>query len=114
MTVGELVHLELHTDDLAGAEEFYRALLGWRARCVTTGGPPYLSVDVGVSAGLVGCGASPAVWIPYVEVSDLEAATRAAVALGAERTLAPRTGPGGRRSVLRSPIVGDLALWEPA
>ncbi len=114
MSTGDLVHLELHTGDVAAAEEFYRTLLGWRTRRLTSAGRPYLSLDIGVSAGLVECGANPAVWVPYVAVDDLEAATAVAVTLGAERTLAPRQGPGGRRSVLTSSVIGDLALWEHA
>ena len=114
MTSGELVHLELHTDDVERAQDFYRSLLGWRVRARSVGGPAYRSLDIGLSAGMVGCGATPAVWIPYVEVDDLAAATRCAVAHGAELTLAPRSGPGGRRSVVRSLVLGNLALWEPA
>ena len=111
MTSGELVHLELHTPDVERAAELGRVLFGWRPTHVATAGVPYLSLDVGCSAGLVACGAPAAVWVPYVEVEDVEACTRRAVDLGAERLLGPRTGPAGRRSVLRSAL-GELALWE--
>ena len=111
MTAGDLVHLELHTRDVEHAAELGRVLFGWRPAPVATAGVPYLSLDVGCSAGLVACGAPTAVWVPYVEVEDVEACTRRAVDLGAERLLGPRTGPAGRRSVLRSAL-GELALWE--
>ena len=52
------------------------------------------------------------VWIPYVEVDDVDAATDRAVSLGATTVLAPRAGPHGRRSVVRSAGAGDLAFWQ--
>jgi predicted enzyme related to lactoylglutathione lyase len=55
---------------------------------------------------------SPA-WLPYVEVSDICAATERARRLGAELTLPPREGPAGWRSVLSAPAGGEVALWQP-
>ncbi|MEO6510334.1 MAG: hypothetical protein ABIO16_05025 [Nocardioides sp.] len=111
MTAGDLVHLELHTPDVEEAAELGRVLFGWRPRPVAAAGAPYLSLDVGCSAGLVACGAPKAVWVPYIEVEDVECTTRRALDLGAERLLGPLTGPAGRRSVLRTSL-GELALWE--
>lgn len=109
-----MVHLEMHTPDLAGASAFYVELLGWRLETVVTDGWPYVSLDAGLSAGVVQCGATHPVWIPYVQVRDVDAATDHALALGASPLLAPRTGPQGRRSVVRSGHAGDLALWQPS
>ena len=108
----QIVHLELHTPDLVGAGAFYRQLLGWAPETVVTRCRPYVTIDAGLSAGIVTCGARVPVWIPYVEVDDVDAATDRAVSLGATTMLAPRAGPHGRRSVVRSASAGDLAFWQ--
>jgi predicted enzyme related to lactoylglutathione lyase len=113
-----VVHLELHTPDLTGARDFLRAVVGWRAASSgstdgsVTAPVPYVSVDVGLSGGLVQCGTRTAMWLPYVEVLDVDTATERALGRGAAAVLAPRTGPYGRRSVVRSPVAGDLAFWQ--
>lgn len=108
----QIVHLELHTPDLAVASAYYRQLLGWAPETVVTRCRPYVSIDAGLSAGIVTCGARVPVWIPYVEVDDVDAATKMAVSLGATTVLAPRAGPHGRRSVVRATGAGDLAFWQ--
>ena len=73
---------------------------------------PYVSFDAGLSAGIVTCGAQLPVWIPYVEVDDVDVATDRAVSLGATTVLAPRPGPHGRRAWCARPAAGDLAFWQ--
>jgi predicted enzyme related to lactoylglutathione lyase len=110
-----LVHLELHTSDLAGAGSFYERLLGWPCEAVETGAAPYTTLDMGsdVSGGAVGCGTARALWLPYVEVPDLAAVTTHARELGAAVQLEPREGPVGWRSVIATPAGGPIALWQP-
>jgi predicted enzyme related to lactoylglutathione lyase len=108
----QILHLELHTGDLPAACDYYGRLLGWRPEAVTSMSWPYVSVDAGLSAGIVQCGAVAPTWIPYVGVGDVDAATERAVSLGATPLLAPRAGPHGRRSVVRSAHAGDLAFWQ--
>ena len=109
-----VVHLELHTRDLRGAREFYGALCGWRTEQVEAAGRSYQSLALGdgVGGGVVECGTGSAVWIPYIEVEDLAAATRRAQALGAAVLLDPREGPAGWRSVVVTPAGGEIALWQ--
>lgn len=109
-----MVHLELHTPDLERACSFYARLLQWRPEQVAAQSGPYVRVDAGLSAGIVECGTDRAVWLPYVEVGDVDAATERALSLGATTLLAPRQGPQGRRSVVRSGDAGDLAFWQPS
>ena len=110
-----VVHLELHTRDLARACAFYARLFGWRPETVQQGPHVYTATDLGrgLGGGIVDCGSDPACWLPYVEVADLGAATAEAVALGAEVMLAPREGPAGWRSVVSVPAGGEVALWQP-
>jgi predicted enzyme related to lactoylglutathione lyase len=107
--------MELHTGDLASARTFLGGLCGWRAERIHAGGGSYLALDTGLrpGGGIVECGTEHAVWLPYVEVREIAAATNRARDLGACVSLEPREGPVGWRSVVRSPAGGELALWQP-
>jgi predicted enzyme related to lactoylglutathione lyase len=54
-----------------------------------------------------------AFWLPYVEVSDVDAATQEAARLGATVVLASREGPAGWRAVVATQDGGPLAFWHP-
>jgi predicted enzyme related to lactoylglutathione lyase len=111
MSEHPVVHLELHTGDLARACAFYASLCGWRAERVAS----YTALELGdaIGGGAVECGTARPVWLPYVEVPDVGAATARAEALGASILLPPRSGPTGRRAVVASPVAGELAFWQP-
>ena len=51
-------------------------------------------------------------WLPYVEVDGIEAATERAERAGATVMFGPREGPAGWRSVVSVPDGGELALWQ--
>jgi uncharacterized protein len=112
---GRLVHLELHTRDLAGASAFYRELLGWETERLHCRSGIYhgLTLDGALDGGIVECGARRPIWLPYVEVQEIEAMTERGRALGAAVLLQPREGPAGWRSVLASSDGGEIALWQP-
>ena len=111
MRPSPLVHLELHTGDLPRASAQYAELLGWRPRHVGS----YLALDLarGFGGGMVECGTARPVWLPYVQVGDVDAVTDRARDLGASVMLEPRDGPAGRRSVVAVPEGGEIALWQP-
>ena len=111
MRPSPLVHLELHTGDLPRASAQYAELLGWRPRRVGS----YLALDLarGFGGGMVECATARPVWLPYVQVADVDAVTDRARGLGASVMLEPRDGPAGRRSVVSVPEGGEIALWEP-
>src|ERR671935_673124 len=110
-----VVHLELHTADLPAACDFYARLFGWRQEAVEAGASSYLALDMGgeVSGGVVECGTSRSLWLPYVEVGDLTRVTDRARDLGASVSLEPREGPVGWRSVVATPAGAEIALWQP-
>jgi predicted enzyme related to lactoylglutathione lyase len=110
-----LVHLELHTGDSEAARSFYAELLGWEAERVQTRAGNYLALDLGgeVGGGIVECGTSAPIWLPYVEVDRIDRVTDEARLLGASVALEPREGPTGWRSVIRAPSGGEVALWQP-
>jgi predicted enzyme related to lactoylglutathione lyase len=111
-----IVHLELHTGDLARARDLYAELCGWRAERVDSRGcDPYVALDTGgsVGGGIVECPAPRAIWLPYVEVAEIGAVTDRARLAGATVLLAPREGPAGWRSVVATPEGGEIAFWQP-
>jgi uncharacterized protein len=110
-----VVHLELHTCDRSSARDFYAGLCGWRSQRIEAAGGSYLALDLGrrFGGGIVECGTERSLWLPYVEVADVEAATERARRLGAVVLLEPRRGPAGRRSVVSTPAAGEVAFWQP-
>jgi uncharacterized protein len=110
-----LVHLELHTGDPDAARSFYTSLLGWEPERVQTRAGHYLALDLGgeVGGGIVECGTSAPIWLPYVEVDRIVRVTDDARLLGASVALEPREGPAGWRSVIRAPGGAEVALWQP-
>ena len=109
-----VVHLELHTDHLAGASAFYAQLCGWRPEQIHTRSGSYhaLGLGGGFGGGIVECGSPRALWLPYVEVDRIDATTDRARKLGASVLLEPREGPAGWRSVVATPAGGEIAFWQ--
>ena len=109
-----IVHLELHTSDLAQARLLYRDLLRWRSERIDTDSGSYLALDLGghIGGGIVECDTRRALWLPYVEVGRIEYATARASELGATVLLEPREGPAGWRSVVATPAGGEIAFWQ--
>jgi uncharacterized protein len=110
-----VVHLELHTGDLPCASGFYSRLLRWRVERVTAGAASYHALDLGrgLGGGIVECGSSRPVWLPYVEVDRVDETTDQARRLGASVLLEPCEGPAGWRSVVTSPEGGEIGFWQP-
>jgi predicted enzyme related to lactoylglutathione lyase len=110
-----IVHLELHTQDLNGARAFYADACGWRSERIAAVGRTYLALEMGngLGGGVVECQTPRPLWLPYVEVADISAATQRARELGAAILLEPREGPGGWRSVVAAPASGEIAFWQP-
>jgi predicted enzyme related to lactoylglutathione lyase len=111
---GRLVHIELHTHNRAGASMFYRELLGWRTERLHCRSGTYHGLALGgvLDGGIVECGARRPIWLPYVEVREIEAMTERGRELGAAVLLEPREGPAGWRSVLATKDGGEIALWQ--
>ena len=110
-----LVHLELHTGDMAEACAYYTELCGWTTERVNTTAGSYSALDPGegISGGVVECETRRPLWLPYVEVEEITGATARAAELGAEVLLSPREGPAGWRSIVAAAAGGEIALWQP-
>ena len=112
---GPVVHLEFHTGDHARATAFYATLFCWRPQVIGIGPGSYLALDLGggFGGGIVECGTARPLWLPYVQVDQIEESTERARQLGASVLLAPREGPAGWRRVISAPQCGELAIWQP-
>jgi uncharacterized protein len=110
-----VVHLELHTGNLAAAEAFYAKLCGWRPEQIETRHGSYLALDVGsgLGGGIVQCPTERPLWLPYVEVQEIREVTDSARDLGARVLLEPREGPAGWRSVVATQEAAEIAFWQP-
>jgi predicted enzyme related to lactoylglutathione lyase len=109
-----VVHLELNTDNLPRACAFYTRLFGWSAEMVHAGTGSYLSLGwgAGIEGGVVERETEHPLWLPYVQVCDIEETTARAQDLGASVQLEPREGPAGWRSILAVPAGAEIALWQ--
>src|ERR1700750_1769598 len=97
-----VVHLELHTRALPAASEYYARLLDWRPERVETEHGCYVALGLGesIEGGGVQCGTERPMWLPYVEVDQIDAIIERGRELGASVLLGPREGPAGWRCVL--------------
>jgi predicted enzyme related to lactoylglutathione lyase len=111
-----VVHLELHTGDLPRACAFYAELCGWCPERIDAGCGTYWALGLGGGfggGGVVECKTPRPLWLPYVEVPDIAAATERARRLGASVLLDSREGPAGWRSVVSAPAGAEVAFWQP-
>ena len=112
------VHVELNTTDLDKAKAFYGKLFAWELEDMPMGPGSYTLIKVGQGTGggmmkhpMPG---APSMWLPYVGVDDIKAATAKAKSLGAKVIVDVREVPGhGHMSVLSDPTGATIALWEP-
>jgi uncharacterized protein len=112
------VHIELNTTDVAAAKKFYQQLFDWKLQDHDMGvSGTYTLIDVGGGTGggmmqhpMPG---APSMWLAYVDVPDVAAATAKAKSLGAEMIRDVTEIPGiGSFSIFKDPTGAALALWQ--
>ncbi len=110
-----VVHLELHTNDLTSARDLYGELCGWHPDRVDTRHGSYLTLDMGrrLGGGIVESSTPKPLWLPYVEVGDISAATDHALSDWAPRCCW-RRARGRRAGAASSPrrSGAELAFWQ--
>jgi predicted enzyme related to lactoylglutathione lyase len=111
------VHAELNTTDVDKAKAFYGKLFAWTLEDIQSGDMPYTLIKPGKGTGggimkqlMPG---APSLWVPYVEVDDIAAATAKAQSLGAKlmKDVTEVTGMGWF-SILTDPTGAILGLWK--
>lgn len=112
------VHVELNTTDLAKAKQFYGALFDWTLEDMPVGdGMNYTLIRVGEGTGggmmthpMPG---QPSLWLPYVLVDDIGAATEKARGLGARVIREPMAVTDiGWLSIILDPTGATLGMWQ--
>jgi predicted enzyme related to lactoylglutathione lyase len=112
------VHVELNTQDVGKAKSFYQSLFAWTLNDVDMGGGKiYTLINVGEGTGggrmkhpMAG---APSMWLPYVQVDDIVAATAKAKSLGATVVQDVMEVMGeGSLSVIIDPTGATLGLWQ--
>ena len=113
------VHVELHTNDLKRAREFYSKLFDWKLQdAPMPGGGTYTMIEVGTgTGGGMMTSQAPGVpphWMAYVGVDDVRAATKKAKDLGAKVVQdVMEVGEYGTMSVITDPTGAAIAMWQP-
>jgi predicted enzyme related to lactoylglutathione lyase len=112
------VHIELHTNDLAKAKDFYSKLFGWKLEDMPMpqgGSYTMINVGEGTGGGMMTnqVPGTPAHWMAYVDVADIRASTQKAQDLGARVLVQPmQVGDHGWMSVITDPTGATIAMWK--
>ena len=107
------VWFDLRTKDAAQSRSFYEQLLGWDVTDVPVGNAKVPTVGGEQPwASIVAEGGDHLGWFPYVQVDDLEAATKRAEELGATALEGPAEGPAGTYTPVQEPGGGVFALFQ--
>jgi uncharacterized protein len=110
------VHVELLTNDVNKAKDFYKRLFDWKLEDIP--GMDYTLINVGEGTG-GGIMKTPmpeisSHWLAYVLVDNVTASAEKAKSLGATIVKEVTEIPGyGSFSVLIDPTGAALALWQP-
>jgi predicted enzyme related to lactoylglutathione lyase len=118
MATNPFVHVELNTTDVAKAKAFYGKLFNWQLEDVAMEKGPYTMIQVGEGTGggilkhpMPG---EPSVWLAYVQVDDIAAATQKAKSLGAKIVKdVTEIRDYGSLSIITDPTGATLGLWKP-
>lgn len=107
------VWFQNNSEKPAESRKFYQEVLGWKAG----DGPEGSTMFAGEAGPISGLGKTDGKlvgWVPYAEVSDVDAATQKAVKLGGTLLQDKTRGPAGHFTIVRDPGGATLALWQKA
>jgi uncharacterized protein len=113
------VHVELNTTDLDKAKSFYGKLFDWKLEDMPMPMGTYTMIDVGgedeTGGGMLKhpVPGAPSMWLPYVVVDDVAAASAKVTSLGGkvmqDKTEVPNMG---WFSIIQDPTGAVLGLWQ--
>ena len=111
------VHVELNTQDVGKAKDFYSKLFDWKLEDMP-GGMEYtlIKAEGGTGGGMMThpVPGAPSAWLAYVMVDDVPASTAKAKSLGATILRDTTEIPGvGWFSIFTDPTGATLALFKP-
>ncbi|HTS39385.1 MAG TPA: VOC family protein [Xanthobacteraceae bacterium] len=111
------VHVELGTNDVPKAKSFYQGLFDWKLEDMPMPDTTYTIIKVGEGTGggmlkwpMPGL---PAMWVPYILVSDVKAATAKAKSLGGKIMRDITEVPNmGSFSIIADPTGAIFGMWQ--
>ena len=112
------VHVELNSNNVAKAREFYSKLFDWKFEDMPMGPDmTYTVINTGDDKTGGGMWQNPvgpgSAWIAYVSVDDIEAATAKVKELGGTVNQQIQEVPNmGRYTIITDPSGATIALWE--
>jgi len=112
------VHVELHSNDLKTARDFFSKLFGWKLEDMPMPGMgTYTMIGVGEGTGggmtVNEQKGVPSHWLAYVGVDDINASTKKAKQLGAKIMLdVTPVADMGFMSIIVDPSGAALGLWQ--
>ncbi|WP_420078934.1 VOC family protein [Streptomyces sp. JL4002] len=108
--------VNLATPDLAEAQEFYAAVLGWTFRTTRIGENFRVALLAGRPVASVGALTPqlgvPTAWTPYFAVDDAEVTAARIRERGATMAVGPLALPTGRASLAADPYGAVFGFWE--
>jgi predicted enzyme related to lactoylglutathione lyase len=111
-------HVELNTTDLNKAKAFYSKLFDWKLEEFPMENGSYTMINVGEGTGggmmTHPVPGAPSMWLAYVLVDDIKAATQKAKSLGATVMKdVTEVMDAGWLSIITDPTGAPLGLWKP-
>jgi uncharacterized protein len=112
------VHVELMATDVSKAKAFYSKMFDWKLEDMDMGDMTYTMIKVGEGTG-GGLMKNPmpnptSMWVAYVNVDDVKAATTKAESLGAKVMKDVTDVKGfGSFTIITDPTGAMLGLWQP-
>jgi predicted enzyme related to lactoylglutathione lyase len=111
-------HVELNTTDLSKAKAFYTSLFDWKLEefPMENGSYTMIMVGEGTGGGMMKhpVPGAPSMWLAYVLVDDINAATQKAKSLGATVMKdVTEVMDAGWLSIITDPTGALLGLWKP-
>jgi len=109
------VHLDLATEDMDAAKQFYGSVFDWTFRDMPEMKWSGIDVGDGVGGGMGGkqMPGQPTAWTPYVSVADVKETIARAEAAGATILVAHQEVPGmGWLGVFVDPQGATIGVWQ--
>jgi predicted enzyme related to lactoylglutathione lyase len=113
-------HMELSTDDVAGAKKFYKTVFDWKLNQLGPDMGNYVLIDTGDKTAGGGMTAkmmpnTPTAWLPYALVDSVKKTMAKAQKLGAKPLVPFQPIPGqGAIGVFLDPTGAPFGIWEKA
>ena len=116
---GQIQWRDLTVEDASEVASFYEQVVGWTRDPVSMGDYDDFGMktaDGEVVAGICHSNGPnrdlPAMWLPYINVEDLETRIKTCEQLGGKLIDGPRKAGGGMMAIIQDPVGAVVGLYE--